>query len=388
MRDAILELIDLLDNALAQAASVLEEETVQPLAQLASDARARLAYPENTVVAALAGGTGSGKSSLMNAIVGRELAITGGIRPTTSEPQVAIPVGSEGILGGYLDLLGVEARVSHDGPAWLCLIDLPDNDSLVPGHRHRVESILPRVDSVIWVTDIEKYRDASLHYDFLGRLAPYAGQFLFVFNQVDRLDGDDIPLVEADFRQALADDGIDNPTIVMTAADPPSGPSIGIDEVIVAMEERGATRDLSYRKLLIDISVAVGALDARLGGATGYREAWNRVIAEASDLASAGRLVDAGRRLVLQLEGLAGEIGGRTGASLMEISKALSDEMIAAVRSDDESSFDLWLTSILTPRIEVVLLDRARARAALAELSLAISDLDRRLEKVASDLDV
>ena len=87
------------------------------------------------------------------AIAGEEVALTGGIRPMTSEPLALVPADGAEALDGFLDELGISDRVEHDGPSWLCLIDLPDNDSVELDHRHRVDVLLPRVDMVAWVTD-------------------------------------------------------------------------------------------------------------------------------------------------------------------------------------------------------------------------------------------
>ena len=48
--------------------------------------RERLRFPGATYVLALAGGTGVGKSSLLNAIAGSTVSAAAARRPTTSEP--------------------------------------------------------------------------------------------------------------------------------------------------------------------------------------------------------------------------------------------------------------------------------------------------------------
>ncbi|MDN5571012.1 MAG: ABC transporter, partial [Propionibacteriaceae bacterium] len=65
-------------------------------ASLAVTARAgqRLAIAGDHTVVALAGATGSGKSSTFNALSGTELATTGVRRPTTSE-AMAVAWGTE-----------------------------------------------------------------------------------------------------------------------------------------------------------------------------------------------------------------------------------------------------------------------------------------------------
>ena len=204
MHDALVGLLDKVDTAVAESAGALDRTEVESVAVLARATRVRLAYPDSIVVVALAGGTGSGKSSLANAIAGEEVALTGGIRPVTSEPLALVPADGAEALDGFLDELGISDRVRHDGPSWLCLIDLPDNDSVELDHRHRVDALLPRVDMVAWVTDPEKYRDAVLHHQYISEMSRYQEQFVFVLNQIDRLDPEDVGVVVSRPRQGTA----------------------------------------------------------------------------------------------------------------------------------------------------------------------------------------
>jgi hypothetical protein len=173
-------------------------ETGELLARIGERRRLSL---DHTVVA-VAGATGSGKSSLFNALAGRDLSATGVRRPTTARPIACTwqPVGA----GGLLDRLGIapqdrHVRLGHlDAPDLagatglahcsvgdatgtgedpggaqeqsldgLVLIDLPDHDSAAAGHREQVDSLLRLVDVVIWVLDPEKYADAALHERYL-----------------------------------------------------------------------------------------------------------------------------------------------------------------------------------------------------------------------------
>ena len=254
MHDSLVGLLDKADAAVAHSAGVLDPEVVESLALRAGNTRARLSYPEWIVVAALAGGTGSGKSSLLNAFAGEDVALTGAIRPMTSTPLALVPERAETMLGGFLDELGIPDRVLHRGPEWLCLIDLPDNDSVEVSHRHTVDAILPLVDVVAWVTDPEKYRDASLHHGYVERLARYQEQFLFVLNQTDRLSQGDVDGVAADFREALEQDGISAPEIVLMAADPVAGPPVGIEAFVDSLDAALDRRRVVQRKALADLA--------------------------------------------------------------------------------------------------------------------------------------
>ena len=127
---------------------------------------------ESTVVA-LAGSTGSGKSSLFNAIAGLDLAQTGVRRPTTAQTLACVWGQSDTDL--LLTWLGIprRRRVSHTSPLdqgpepldGLVLLDLPDHDSMVLDHRAEVDRLVGQVDLFVWVTDPVKYADALLHED-------------------------------------------------------------------------------------------------------------------------------------------------------------------------------------------------------------------------------
>jgi energy-coupling factor transporter ATP-binding protein EcfA2 len=244
------------------------------------DARFRLDYPDDVIVAALAGGTGSGKSSLFNAMTGTDAAPIGDVRPTTSEPLAAVPAGRPGVMDGYLDRMGVDRRVAHDSDH-LCVIDLPDTDSVVAEHRHRVESVLPRIDVLIWVVDPEKYRDSALHHRYLQPLAGYASQFLFVLNRVDLVRPEDADRVAVDLRVALDEDGIAEPGCFPPPWHPRS-PSHGVDEVMERLREMARYRETLYRKLILDLGRASTELESAVGMPIGYRDLLSPVVDKAS----------------------------------------------------------------------------------------------------------
>ncbi|HEV2894156.1 MAG TPA: ABC transporter, partial [Actinomycetota bacterium] len=69
----------------AEAAERLGLDAQQARETLA-DARTRLGFPGTAFVCALSGGTGAGKSSLLNALAGQEVSRPGATRPVTAEP--------------------------------------------------------------------------------------------------------------------------------------------------------------------------------------------------------------------------------------------------------------------------------------------------------------
>nr|WP_238782707.1 YfjP family GTPase [Streptomyces monomycini] len=287
--DALRELVGLsrtrLDGAtLAEAGRVLG----------AADERYRLSG-EHTVIA-VAGATGSGKSSLFNALVGADHSDVGARRPTTSEPVACVWSGGQPGAHGLLDRLGVPVRRRHAPAAGsatlpgLVLLDLPDHDSAAAGHREQVDRMLELVDAVIWVVDPEKYADAVLHERYLRPLAGHAEVMFVVLNQVDRLPGDAAVQVVDDLRRLLDEDGLalgehGEPGAAVLALSAATGEGVG--DLREALRQFVAERGAADRRLTADVDAAAGRLwpvyvaDGRYGLTEAAREEFEDWLAEA-----------------------------------------------------------------------------------------------------------
>lgn len=280
------EVIDAFDRVVANAAESAPREVVEKAAQVGRRARHRRGYLGDTVVVALAGGTGSGKSSMINALAGEDVARTGALRPTTSRPLAWIPANPEPGVIRLLDDIGIDERVGQDIHDWLVVIDLPDTDSVASEHRQTVARMIPEVDAVVWVMDPEKYQDRVLHTDHIAPLADYADQFLFVLNQVDRLAPHEVDALLADLRSSLRADGIADPVVIPTAADPEFGPPEGIDDLVLALRGLGDAKGVVHRKLMKDLSLGVDELASAAGvtggRGTGFTAEWETVLNDAA----------------------------------------------------------------------------------------------------------
>jgi GTP-binding protein EngB required for normal cell division len=172
-----------------------------------ADAEQRLGFPAESYVLALVGGTGVGKSSLLNALAGGPVSPASVRRPTTNEPVAWIPASDRDALGPLLAWLEVDQVQEHgtDRLQSVAILDLPDMDSVAADHRARVEALLPRVDAVAWVTDLEKYHDAVLHDAFLRTWVPRLDRQAIIVNKADRLATEERPRIRRDLERDLSE---------------------------------------------------------------------------------------------------------------------------------------------------------------------------------------
>ncbi|AKK02280.1 GTPase family protein [Corynebacterium epidermidicanis] len=225
------------------------------LTRVATAAQERRALSGDHTVVGFFGATGSGKTSLFNAVVGENLGQAAARRPTTSSPLAAIwhPEGSEELL----DWLEVEDRRTRPGDFTkkagpLILLDLPDFDSVEPVHREIATRLAGQVDVLVWVTDPEKYADAIIHDDFIRPHALHSDITLAVLNKSDRLSETDRQTVSRSYAQLLSDDGLRNVTVISTSATT----GYGIDELRTAIAQVSAEHTAQQRRIEADIDAA------------------------------------------------------------------------------------------------------------------------------------
>lgn len=212
----------------------------------------RRALSADHTVVGLFGATGSGKSSLFNALVGDDLAAVHVLRPTTSQP-LAVTTDGPGAVP-LLDWLGVGDRRTIERPLdpradRLILLDLPDFDSVAAEHRLIAERFAGQVDALVWVVDPEKYADAVLHTDFIARHARHGAVTLVVLNQSDRLTADESASVVDSLRGVLAADGLSGARVFATSA----RTGAGIPELRRAIGDLAASRAAITARLTADV---------------------------------------------------------------------------------------------------------------------------------------
>jgi 50S ribosomal subunit-associated GTPase HflX len=293
---------DLIDVCLARSEGVLIKEDWERLADLRRRVRGRMGFLGEVLVVALAGGTGSGKSSLFNALCKAQVATVGIERPTTSKSLAAIPSGLDGDISPLIDLLGIDRTVQVEALTKTVFVDLPDFDSTFVDHRAIVDSVLSVVDAVVWVLDPEKYADAVVHDDFIRPLHKYGDQMLFVLNKADRLNGS-APLVVESLRLHLMADGYQDPQIVTTVAAGSEATDLAVDQLETALAQRFDVKQAAINRLASDVGIEANRLWKILSESTVDARSLDSALAMAS-LVSLG--VTAAEVRHVRTEGTAG----------------------------------------------------------------------------------
>lgn len=263
--------VDGLERAVEVAQGRLPDEMVEPAREVVQRAGQRLRLSTDHTVVALAGATGSGKSSLFNALSGLDLAATGVKRPTTSW-TLACAWGHEGA-GDLLDWAGIPRRHqvsrgslldSADGDDelhGLVLLDLPDHDSTEVSHHIEVDRLVQMADLLVWVLDPQKYADAAIHDRYLKPLASHSDVMMVVINHIDEVPENQRESFLSDVRRRVKEDGLSDVPVLATSATRGDGVDALRDHLVRLVQRKEASRG----RLVADVEAAA----ARLSSATG-----------------------------------------------------------------------------------------------------------------------
>lgn len=266
---------------------------------------------EHTVIGFF-GATGSGKSTLFNAIAGQNIALSAPTRPTTSIVQAAIweAEGSEELL----DWLGIDKRVypqtqalAAEGEATegnkatggvmapnavtepapglfnrirravggrgemrtrtggLILLDMPDFDSVTTTNRDLAARMMRYVDVLVWVVDPQKYADAVIHRDFMVPLAASGAQALCVLNQADKLAPAEVPAVLASLTRLLQAEGTEAHLLAAPIA-VSARTGEGVDVLRDLLAQVAAAKSLSLQRTDAQLHATASQLRTYAGG--------------------------------------------------------------------------------------------------------------------------
>ncbi|HET9895583.1 MAG TPA: GTPase [Streptosporangiaceae bacterium] len=232
--------------------------------------RMRLSSAHTVVV--LAGGTGSGKSSLFNRLAGADFSTVGVTRPVTKDAHACI--WDDNGSGALLEWLGIPQRDRYSrasalgggesGLAGLVLLDLPDHDSVMGHATGQVDRLVSLADVMVWVLDPQKYADAAVHLRFLIPLAGHSDVQAVVLNQADLLTAAQVDDCVSDLRRLLDSENLqDVPILVASAVT-----GLGIEDLRRLLAEGVAARRGAAARISADVDTVVARF-ARYAGERG-----------------------------------------------------------------------------------------------------------------------
>ncbi|MEW1809119.1 GTPase [Pseudarthrobacter phenanthrenivorans] len=250
-----------LEDARELGEGILPDDALRQVFDVLERASSRRSLSADHTVVGFFGATGSGKSSLFNAVSGAEIATAAARRPTTSEPLAGVwgAAGSEALLD-WLEVGNRHHAAPVDGFAdeqtGLILLDLPDFDSTHTSNREIVQRLVGMVDVMVWVLDPQKYADAAVHHGFLAPHASHGAVTLVVLNQIDRLPAEDVQPVLDSLHAILAGEGLGQVDVLATSA----LTGAGIEDVRAAIRKVAVQRQAQSRRLEADVTAAAEVL--------------------------------------------------------------------------------------------------------------------------------
>jgi GTP-binding protein EngB required for normal cell division len=284
----------------------VSQELLEDTGGLLARAGQRLRLSSAHTVVALAGGTGSGKSSLFNRIAGADFSTAGVTRPVTRDVHACVwgVAGS----GPLLEWLGVPrrnryARASALGSgeqamAGLVLLDLPDHDSVMAHATDQVDHLVELADLMIWVLDPQKYADAAVHRRFLVPMAGHSEVIAVVLNQSDVLSPAQIEDCVNDLRRLLDAEDLHDVQIFVTSAATGTGVST-LRELLV---DTVTARRAAASRISADVDAVAARFAPYAGedplafGAAGHSAADGGADGRAADSRSAASILAAAPR--------------------------------------------------------------------------------------------
>ena len=270
------------------------------LSQLGDHVLPRLDSLDAPLLVVIGGSTGAGKSTLVNALVGRPVSRSGAIRPTTRRPvllhnphdepwftgtrilpglaRVHAGAGQDPEAPGAADTTGdvdpatsLELHGQERVPQGLALLDAPDIDSVAAGNRELARQLLRAADLWLFVTTANRYADA-VPWEVLRTAAERDVTVDVVMNRIPDREGVREELAE-DLRGLLERRGVDVERLFLVPESDLDGEGMLPPAVIDELQEHftrlaadGEGRGRIARRTL------AGAVDGLAGSATRIAE--------------------------------------------------------------------------------------------------------------------
>ncbi len=170
---------------------------------------------QRPLLVAFFGGTGVGKSSLLNRLAGKAIAEVGVIRPTSHHVTLYLHESFRGSLHEQ-SLPTEQTRIAYhadESKKYFAWLDMPDIDSTEQTNRAVVEHWLPVIDWLIYVVTPDRYHD-DLGWKFVQSRG-HQHAWLFVMNHWD----EGVAEQWDDFRGRLVAQGFTDPVVLRTSCE-------------------------------------------------------------------------------------------------------------------------------------------------------------------------
>jgi len=241
----------------------------------------RLRDADAPLLAVVGGSTGSGKSTLVNRMVGTPVTTPGVLRPTTRHPVLAHnPVDADWFasdhilprlpritasnaqgqhsLGGTDDVFGLRLVAVDAVPAGMGLLDAPDLDSVSQTNRDMAGMLMAAADLWFFVTTASRYADA-VPWAALRAAVDRNAAVVIVLN---RVPPEAMAEVTAHVRQLLAQERLGNAPLFVI----PESPLV--DGMLPA--DRTADMQAWLNNLVADAAMRAAVARRTVDGAVGH----------------------------------------------------------------------------------------------------------------------
>ncbi|SCN46727.1 hypothetical protein BAZMOX_03651_0 [methanotrophic endosymbiont of Bathymodiolus azoricus (Menez Gwen)] len=330
------------------------------------------------LIIAFLGGTGVGKSTLLNRLAGQEIARTGVVRPTSKEVTLfhhtSVKITQ---LPSRLPIDKIKvAEHSDASKKHIIWIDMPDFDSTEKSNQQLVLEWLPHIDVLVYVVSPERYRDNKAWQLLLAEGGKHA--WIFVLNQSDRGEVEQYQ----DFINQLHKAGFNNPIVYQTCC--------VTDKTLAQIDEFNAL-EAAMQTLATENTVK----QLELRGGQVRKVELSKVLASALDVlgspASSQVLIPFWRKQWQNFEGLLIDAMALPLQQLAEY-YALHSSDLSAKELDNHSShkihhglWDKWAQARLEDALDALIIQADSLELPIAPIKQAIQPVRENAQKMIAD---
>lgn len=257
---------------LAEEGLLLSPEERESLAGLCARAGEELRSIDRTPLRiGLFGGTGVGKSSLINLLAGSEVSAASFHRPYTEQVVAYVHEEARELVScsGPIPCRTVLHRAEE--ARRLALFDMPDLDSNKPAHRETVAAASKDLDLCLWVTTPEKYADRAV-VSAMEHLDRSRKNYAFAINKADTLAEEEIPALKKHFTKLIGERNFSGaPVFVISVNDAAASlatpGSEGFSELrqwVFRTRQRQEMEEIRARNSLRELGLAMEGIASRL----------------------------------------------------------------------------------------------------------------------------